>query len=226
MGHPPTTVGPVRGVVLVSVILLATAAPAAGQTTLGLRAGVGSAWLVVPGSVHFGPCLPDEHCPPAAPEAVRGLAFGADLDVPVSDSGGVFGLRIGAAYTEKGGAVSRHASGEPGAGALSTSYLQFSVLLRARAFRTSDRVPSLVCMVGPWVGSQLSCEKEGDLAANCEVTDAGVAVGAGVEIPLPGGSRASVGLEGMYYRGLREHSQWLETTRFAAMQVGFAYKVG
>ena len=33
-------------------------------------------------------------------------------------------------------------------------------------------------------------------------------------------------MEGMYYQGLREHSDYYETTRFAAMQVGFAYKIG
>lgn len=218
-----------RRFALVPVILLATALPAAGQTALGVRAGVGSAWLAVPGNVHFGPCLPDMDCPPAAPEAVRGFTFATDLDIPVSESNGAFGLRIGAAYTEKGGAGSRYdANGEirQRGGTLSTSYLQFTMLLRARASWRAERSPSMVFLVGPWVGSQLSCEKEGRLAANCEVFDAGIAVHLGVELALPGSSRASVGLEGIYHRGLREHSEWLETTRFAAMQVGLAYKMG
>ena len=176
-----------RRIVLVSVILLATTVPAAGQMALGVRAGVGGAWMAAPRDVAFEPCPPDTDCPSAADDAVRGLTFGADFDIPVSNSSDVFGLRIGAAYTEKGGAGSGYdANGEPDSGTLSTSYLQFSMLLRARAAWTSVRPPSVVFLVGPWVGSQLSCEKEGNLAANCEAVDAGIAVGVGVEIALPG----------------------------------------
>ena len=216
-----------RTVVLSSVIVLATAAPAAGQIALGVRAGVGRAWMAIPRGVVFEPCLPDRDCPGAADEAVRGLTFGADFDIPIPYSSGVFGLRTGAAYTEKGGAgYGFDANLEPDSGTLSTSYLQFSMLLRVRASWTSERSPSLVFLAGPWVGSQLSCEKEGGLAVDCEETDAGIALGAGVEFALPGSSRASIGVEGMYYRGLREHTGYSETTRFAAVQVGFAYKVG
>ena len=216
-----------RTVVLFSLILPATAAPAAGQIALGVRAGVGSAWMATPRGVVFEPCPPDTACPGSADEAVRGLAFGADFDIPVSNSSGVFGLRMGAAYTEKGGAAHGFdANLEPDSGTLSTSYLQFSMLLRARASWTSERSPSMVFLAGPWVGSQLSCEKEGGVAANCGVTDAGIGVGVGVELALPGSSSASVGVEGIYYRGLREHSGYDETTRFAAVQVGFAFKVG
>lgn len=216
-----------RTIALVPVILLSTAVPAAGQTTLGVRVGVGNAWMAVPGNVAFAPCPPETDCPSAVEDVVRGLTFGADFDIPVSDSSGVFGLRIGASYTEKGGAGSGYdANGEPDSVTLSTSYLQFSMLLRARAFWTAERSPSMVFLVGPWVGSQLSCEREGNVAANCEVTDAGIAVGAGVELELPGSSRARVSMEGIYYRGLREHSGYYETTRFAAMQLGFAYKIG
>lgn len=218
---------PMRRILLAAVVLLTTAVPAAGQVALGFRAGVGSAWMAVPGNVAFAPCPPDTDCPSAADDAVRGLTFGADFDVPVSDSSGVFGLRIGAAYTGKGGAGSGYdAYLEPDSGTISTSYLQFSMLLRARAFWTSERSPSMVFLVGPWVASQLSCEKEGDLAVNCEGTDGGIAVGAGVELGLPGRSGASFGLEGIYYRGLREHSEYDETTRFAAMQLGFAFTIG
>ena len=89
-----------RGIVLF-LMLLPTVLPAAAQTTVGIRAGVGSAWLAVP-RFRSAPCPPETHCPPAAPEAVRGLIFGGDLDIPVSDSSGVFGLRIGTAYAERG----------------------------------------------------------------------------------------------------------------------------
>ncbi len=211
-----------RGIVLF-LMLLPTALPAAAQTTVGIRAGVGSAWLAVP-RFRSAPCPPDTHCPPAAPEAVRGLIFGADFDIPVSDSGGVFGLRIGAAYTEKGGAGFRYdANGETRqrGGTLSTSYLQFSILLRAR---TSGSMSPII-FVGPWVANLLSCEKS-DLAAICKGGDAGIALGAGVQIALPGGSDASVGTEGIYYRGLRSHSRYDETTRLVAIQLRFVFPLG
>ena len=96
------------------------------------------------------------------------------------------------------------------------------MLLRAR---TSGSL-ALVALAGPWVGNQLSCEKEGDLAVNCMETDTGIALGAGVQIALPGRPTASVGIEGIYYRGLREHSTYYETTRLAAIQMRFAFPVG
>lgn len=121
-----------RGLVLVSLILPATAVPAAGQMAVGVRAGVGSAWMASPGGVAFEPCPRDRDCPVPAENGVRGLTLGADLDIPVSGSSDVLGLRIGAAYAEKGGAGSGHdADGKPVSGSLSTSHLQFSLLLRA-----------------------------------------------------------------------------------------------
>ena len=217
-----------RGIVLVSLILSATAVTAAGQMAIGVRAGVGSAWMASPGGVHFEPCPPDMECPYPADDAVRGFTFGADLDIPVSNSSDVLGLRIGAAYAKKGGAASRDdVGGQADSGSLSTSHLQFSLLLRAQAFPTSDRRHALVFLVGPWVGSRLSCENEGSVELDCEAVDAGIAVAAGVEIALPRSSRASVGLEGIYYRGLREYSGgYSEMTRLAAVQVGFAYRIG
>ena len=83
----------------------------------------------------------------------------------------------------------------------------------------------MVALAGPWVATQLSCEKEGNLAARCAGFDAGIAVGAGVEIELPGGG-SSVGLEGIYYRGLFEHSGLGEATRFLGVQLGFTFVIG
>jgi len=81
---------------------------------------------------------------------------------------------------------------------------------------------SPIIFVGPWVANLLSCEKS-DLAAICKGGDAGIALGAGVQIALPGGSNASVGMEGIYYRGLRSHSRYDETTRLAAIQMRFVF---
>lgn len=217
-----------RGIVLVSLILPATAVPAAGQMAVGVRAGVGSAWMASPGGVDFEPCPHYMECPSSAEDAVLGFTFGADFDIPVSSSGDVLGLRVGAAYARKGGAASGYdAGGQPNSGSLSTRHLQFSLLLRARAFLTSNRRHSVVVLAGPWVGSRLSCENEGSVELECDVVDAGIAVAAGAESALLRSSRASFGLEGIYYRGLREYSGgYLEMTRLAAVQVRFAYGIG
>lgn len=208
---------------LVVLILLPATLPAAAQTTVGVRAGFGSAKMAVPGGVAFAPCPPETDCPSSATDPVRGLTFGADFDIPLAGPGGAFGLRFGAAYVEKGGAGSGYdARGEPDSGTISTSYAQFSMLLRAR---TSGR-QSVVILFGPWAGGQLSCEKEGDVAANCGAGDAGVALGAGVELALPGSSGRGVGIEWIYYRGLTEHSGYDETTRLSAVQMGFVFPVG
>lgn len=214
-----------RNLALLLVIALSAAPPAAGQTTLGVRAGVGSAWMGTLGNVDFSPCPPDTDCPAAADSAVWGLTLGVDFDISVSKTSDMVGIRFGAAYTEKGGAGHGYdAKHEPDSGTISMGYLQFSALLRVRA---SNRPVSVNFLAGPWFGSQLSCEKEGDLGVSCGTTDGGIAIGAGVEIALPSSPSASVGLEGVYQLGLREHrGGYAETTRFAAIQLGFAYKIG
>ena len=209
--------------VVLVLILLPTTLPAAAQTTVGVRAGLGSAKMAVPGNVAFAPCPPETDCPSSATDPVRGLILGADYDLPISDSASVFGFRFGAAYVEKGGTGSGYdAKGEPDSGTISMSYVQFSMLVRAR---TSGR-QSVVVLLGPWAGAQLSCEKEGDVAPTCGKADTGIAVGAGVEIALPGSSGRGVGIEGIYYRGLTEHSEYYERTRLTAIQVGFVFPVG
>ncbi len=192
-----------RPIVLV-LILLPTMLPATAQTNVGVRVGVGNASLAVPGYIDSEPCPPESDCPGGATDPVRGLIFGADFDIPVSRSSGALALRIGAAYAEKGGAGSGYYAGgeRDSGGTLSTSYLQFSVLLRAR----TTGPQSMAVLIGPWVGNQLSCETEGDLEATCGRDDAGVAMGVGVEMALPGSADATVGLEGIYYRGLKEQS--------------------
>ena len=64
------------------------------------------------------------------------------------------------------------------------------------------------------------------LGVDCRATDAGIAFGAGVELAWPGSSRARVGMDAMYYRGVWDQGGYDESTRFAAVQVGFAYKTG
>lgn len=209
--------------VVLVLILLPTTLPAAAQTTVGVRAGLGSAKMAVPGNVAFAPCPPEMDCPSSATDPVRGLILGADYDLPISGSSGVFGFRLGAAYVEKGGTGSGYdAKGEPDSGTILMSYVQFSMLVRAR---TSGR-HSVVVLLGPWAGAQLSCEKEGDVAPTCGKGDTGIAVGAGVEIALPGSSGSGVGIEGIYYRGLTEHSGYYERTRLTAIQVGLVFPVG
>jgi len=91
---------------------------------------------------------------------MRGIVL-VSLILPATavPAAGQMAIRIGAAYAKKGGAASGDgAGGQADRGSLSTSHLQFSLLLRARAFPTSDRRHALVVLAGPWVGSRLSCE--------------------------------------------------------------------
>lgn len=100
-----------RAIVL-ALMLLPTALPAAAQTTLGVRAGLGSARLVLSDNVVFGPCPPDADCPGFATGSARSLTLGADVSVPLA--GDAVEIRVGAAYSEKGGAASgRDADGNP-----------------------------------------------------------------------------------------------------------------
>ena len=212
-----------RGMVLASMSLLSLALPAAAQTTLGIRAGLGSASVPLGDIVVFEPCLPDVECPGFANGSVRGLTIGADLGFPLS--GDVLDVRIGGAFAEKGGAGSGwDANGGPLKGTLSMSYLQFSSLLRAR----TSGPQSAGVLFGPWVAIRLSCAEDGRLANSCDSLDAGHdagwAFGGGVELSLP--SRLSVSMEGMYYRGRRELSRYYETTRLVVIQAGFVLRIG
>ena len=81
---------------LLALVLLAVALPAAGQTTLGVRAGVGMARMELSDDVFFAPCLPDEPCPGFPTDPAYSFTFGADLTVPLALE---YEIRVGGRLT-------------------------------------------------------------------------------------------------------------------------------
>lgn len=213
-----------RGIALV-LILLPTTLPAAAQTILGVRAGVGSARMVPgPGHVVFEPCRLGLECPGLANGSKRSFTFGADLSLPLWTGG--FELRVGGAYSKKGGIGSgRDANGQTLKGELSIGYLQLSSLLRAVARARPPSRLSVGVLIGPWIAIRLACSEDGQLIGGCRGTDpdAGFAVGFGVEAALYAGSR--LGVDAIYHRGLKDVSGVGEETRFVAIQAGFVFPV-
>ncbi len=210
--------------IVLALVLLPMALPAVAQTTLGLRAGLGSARMVVTDDVVFEPCLPDSDCSGSLTRSARAPTFGADLGVPLPPDG--VEIRFGATYAVKGGAaIGRAANGEPLHGRVSPSYLQLSSLLRAR---TSGRL-SVGILLGPWVGVRLWCGEDGrGVDGRCgrldaDMPDAGLAVGGGAELAVT--DRLSIGVEAISYYGLTAFSSY-KGTRFAAIQAGVVVPVG
>lgn len=214
-----------RSRLAIALVLLPTALPAAAQTTLGLRAGLGSARMVVmTDDVVYGPCPPNSDCPGFLTGSARALTFGADLGVQLPSD--AVEIRVGATYAAKGGAaVGRTASGEPLRGRVSPSYLQLSSLLRAR---TSGRL-SVGILFGPWVAIRLWCGENGrGVDGRCglfdaDMPDAGFAVGGGVELAVSG--RLSIGVDAISYHGLTALSSY-KGTRFVAIQAGVVVPIG
>ena len=144
-----------RRIVLV-LMLLPTALPAAAQMTVGVRAGLGSSSLAGPGNLGFEPCMPDRDCAGLPTDWAGSVTVGADLNVSLTDK--ALQIRVGAAYARKGGAASgRAAGGRPLNGKLSLGYLQISSLLRLRVpVRPASRL-SVGVLLGPWFAIPLGC---------------------------------------------------------------------
>lgn len=220
-----------RGIML-ALMLLPPALPTAAQETIGLRAGLGSAKMVLAEDVLIGGCPPSgppnetnpiEACPGLATGWAHSLTFGADLGVPLGD---YLDFRVGAALTEKGGAASgRAAGGGTLVGELSAGYLQISWLLRLRTRVHRERRLSVGLLVGPWLAISLWCGNTG-AAHGCsaferEMPDGGFAVGGGVEAKLF--SDSSLGVDAIYHRGLEKFGSF--ATTFLAIQMGFVFPI-
>ncbi len=200
--------------ILVAFTLIA--APATAQTTLGLKGGVGFATVSIEEAG-------------VEEESVSGIAAGVELGVPVS---GAFSLRFGGSYAQKGG------RGTIGGGTvtLNIDYLQFSAL--ARVATPGDGV-SVGLMAGPWAAYKRSCEVEGTLegmsaVAPCDdrnfsdfdikTLDFGLAVGAGIELPLSGSLR--LGLDALYSLGIASVDDDDSKTRNLTVQAGLVIPIG
>ena len=108
------------------------AAPATGQTTLGLKGGVGF------GTVAIEEAVVEER-------SVSGIVAGMELGLPMS---GALSLRLGGVYTQKGGS----GNVEGGKIALGFDYVQLSALARVG---TSGDGFSIGVMAGPWAAYRL-----------------------------------------------------------------------
>ncbi|MCY3700991.1 MAG: hypothetical protein OXH46_15335 [Gemmatimonadetes bacterium] len=139
----------IRTWVLAGWTLLAVALPAAAQTTLGMRAGVGIARMDLdPGDELFAPCPPGETCPGFPSDPAYSFTFGADLTVPLAVD--PYEIRVGGTYAVKGGAGSEHgANSDPISGRLSAGYFQLSSLLGARLFGRPLGRLSVRVLAGP-----------------------------------------------------------------------------
>ncbi len=202
-------------VVLVGLILLA--APAAAQTTLGLKGGVGIATVSIEEAG-------------VEEEYVSRIVAGLEVGVPVS---GVFGVRVDGAYAQKGGAATVEGVGIT----LSVDYIQVSAL--ATVATPGDGGFSIGVMAGPWAAYRLSCDVEASvqgltLSGPCDDADfadfdlksldSGIAFGATVEVPLF--ERFRLGLDVLYSLGLAALDDGDTRTRQLAFRTGFVFPLG
>lgn len=201
----------------VFIALLLLAVPATAQTTLGLKGGVGFA------AVSIEEAGVEE-------ESVARLVAGLELGVPVS---GMFSLRVGGAYAQKGG---RGVIGSDEI-TLNIDYIQLDAM--ARLAMSNDRGISFGVMAGPWIGFRLSCDvgvggpgfnlsvpcDDSDFARfDIKTLDAGLAFGGGVEVPLAGSLR--LGLDAIYSLGLAAVDEDDSRTRFLTLQAGVTHPIG
>ena len=214
--------------IVATLLPLLIAAPLMGQTTLGIRGGLSRATV--------SPEFEGE----VNKEARQGMVAGVDIAFPMA---GAVELRIGGAYSQKGTGLSVDFASEgfPGVGAsgsLEADYVQLSALARIGTPR--DGGMSVGLLVGPWVGSLLSCDTSvdfnlGDLGppsvSSCDdetkSTDFGIAAGAGVEMTVSDGLRLGVDL--IYSLGLAnidDTSSEDVKTRHLAVQAGIVIPLG
>ena len=202
-------------VVLVGFMLAAV--PAAAQTTLGLRGGVGFATVSIEEAG-------------VEEESISRIVAGMDIALRASST---LSLRLGGAYAQKGGAATVEGVGVT----LNLDYIQFSAL--ARLARPGAGGFSVGLMAGPWAAYRLSCDVEAagqgvSLGAPCDdadfsdfdikALDYGLAFGGGVELPLAGSIR--LGLDALYSLGLAEVDEAGAKTRHLTLQTGLVFPVG
>lgn len=205
-----------------SLLPLLVAAPLAGQTMLGIRAGLNRS------TVDF-----DEA--PVGVDARMGMIVGVDAELPLAEA---VSLRVGGAYAQKGFGVS-----EPGEGSISfkMDYLQLSALARAGTARADGL--SVGVLAGPWVAFNLSCtvsfdadlEEFGSLSGSescgagdldVDAMDLGVAFGVGAELAVSEG--VALGLDVVYALGLKKIDDASDAPkhRSLAVQAGVVIPLG
>ncbi len=198
-------------------LIAVTNTPAAAQTTLGLRGGVGFATVAI-------------NADDVEEESRTGMIAGVDIGVPVSD---VFGFRFGGSYVQKGGG----AKVDGGAIGLNFDYIQFSALARVGTPVAGGF--SVGVTAGPWAAYRLSCDVEAtfegmDIVTICndppvadfdvDAVDYGLAIGGGIGLRVSG----SVGLviDALYSFGLAAVVDDEDKTRNFTVQTGIVFPIG
>lgn len=222
-----------------TLIVTLAAAPAAAQTTLGMRAGVGNAtWSGgEPRVVH-------------REGASRfGVVSGVDLGIPLS---GMLDLRLGLGLAQKGGSTDPPPSVTAGRAFLTATaeldYLQFSTLVRVGT-ETNRGLLDLGLLAGPYAAFNHSCKVvmranhppagfgvrymriPPDTSTSCseadgtEVrsTDFGLALGAAFEVKLH--DSLALALDLIYGFGLTDIDDDGTRNRHLAVQSGLVFAI-
>lgn len=207
--------------IILSAVLIFTAAPLAAQTVLGFRAGVGFARMDF-SRIAFAPCLPGEPCHGVPGDWILSPLISADVSHATAVE--ELNIRFSATYAVKGGAGSGEwADGTPSSGKLRLHFLQFSPLLNVTVRSQALGRYAVSLLLGPYAALRIGCSEAGALAAGCykqEAPDAGVALGGGVHYTVA--SNLTITAESIYHWGLVSHDGGGELTRLVAVQAGLA----
>lgn len=212
---------------------LLVAAPLAAQTMVGVRAGLNRAT--------FSAFLEREIAEFEALGATTsedprmGAIAGVDIAAPLASA---LEVRAGAAYAQKGYALSFAGPGGGGSTTLELDYLQLSVLARVGTSR--DGPVSVGVLLGPWTAFRLSCNANTSLdlggvgsmndsescGGEARRIDAGLAVGGGVELAVA--EALSLGLDVVYSLGISRIDVARESpkNRSLAVQAGVVIPLG
>ena len=213
-----------RGSIALVGCVLLMAVPAAAQTRLGIRTGIGVNSL----SPGYEPLL-------------RPIAA-ADVTVPLH---GILGIRFGAAYAPRGGTyhnpnipdsrfgdsvprATRSANAAHRGTALVMSYAQFSALLHA-SLETEAGVVEFGMVGGPWFGFITWCRYANDPCADrgrdFDTHDYGLALGGGVEMAIS--DDAGLALELVQFFGLADlrDTRRRTTSSHLVGQIGFVFAI-
>ncbi len=201
------------------------ATPASGQTVLSAWGGATIANMDV--STTTNQRLPDGE--------LTGTAFGVGVALPVA---GPFGLRLGAAYAQKGFESTVTVEDISVITTLAANYLEFNALAMVGFGRSS--LVSAYALAGPALAFESSCDLSGrdvmggssvDVTASCSEAgaefhglDFGLAGGAGLGIGLSDRLGAEVGA--LYTYGLRDVDESETETvrhRVVTLRAGLTY---
>ncbi|WP_419163123.1 hypothetical protein [Candidatus Palauibacter sp.] len=206
--------------------VLLIAIPAAAQTQLGIRTGIGV-----------------NSVSPEYDESITRIIAAADVTLPLY---GLLGIRVGAAYAPRGGRRSnpnmpdtgfgdgtprgtRYANAAHPQNVLVMSYAQLSALLHA-SLETQAGLVEFGMVGGPWFGLITWCSYRNDPCADrgrdFESYDYGLALGGGVALAVS--DDVDLALELIHFFGMADirSERGRATTSHLAGQIGFVFEIG